>query len=365
MVPRERLMLELRELPDIAASLNLGEKLKCIHLGVHCDPFRCKGYGYGTVILVLMLMTCVMSACATSFNDATGNINRETKFPESVGGVTSTPFRPAVSTPSPSPTTVPTMTATPTIMVCNELQGRIENHQIAHDMLPYPLIFRVYLPPCYDMTDGYFDIVGRYFSEDRSYPVLYMVHGQTYSDDQWDRLGVDENADRLISAGDILPFIIVMPYEEDSFLDPRASGFGPAFVEALIPWVDQQYKTCTLRQCRAIGGLSRGGAWAIQLGFSSWELFGAIGAHSTPPFLGYPYDLPQWLQDIPSEQLPRIYMDIGKNDVFRPYAEDFEKSLTYYQAPHEWYLFDGGHEESYWEGHVETYLRWYSLGWQQ
>jgi len=64
-----------------------------------------------------------------------------------------------------------------------------------------PLAYRVYLPPCYD------DI------PDKRYPSLYLFHGQSYNDDQWDRMGADETADRLIASGEFHPLIIVMPYE--------------------------------------------------------------------------------------------------------------------------------------------------------
>ena len=43
--------------------------------------------------------------------------------------------------------------------------------------LPRSLPFRIYLPPCYGQP------------EIRDYPVLYLLHGQTYRDDQWVNLG--------------------------------------------------------------------------------------------------------------------------------------------------------------------------------
>ena len=66
-------------------------------------------------------------------------------------------------------------------------------------MLPLPLSYRIYLPPCYDEM------------EDARYPVLYLIHGQNFNDDQWDRLGVDESADALIAAEEMSPLLIVMP----------------------------------------------------------------------------------------------------------------------------------------------------------
>jgi hypothetical protein len=34
-------------------------------------------------------------------------------------------------------------------------------------------------------------------------------------------------------------------------------------------------------------------------------------------------------------------------------------------VPHEWYLFNGRHEEAYWSAHVQEYMEWYSRPWQE
>jgi enterochelin esterase-like enzyme len=191
-----------------------------------------------------------------------------------------------------------------------------------------------------------------------------MLHGQTYSDDQWQRLGIAETADELIAEGLIPPYLIVMPLEHDTFADIFESEFSLSLIEVLVPWVDSNYSTCIFRECRAIGGLSRGGAWAIHLGFSNWALFGAIGAHSTPPFIGELYRLQGWAQEIPPQQLPRVYLDIGRGDIFRSYAEELEAKLTSLEISHEWVISEGDHSEVYWQANLRTYLMWYGLGWQ-
>ncbi len=129
----------------------------------------------------------------------------------------------------------------------------------------------MYLPACYDQET------------DRLYPVLYMVHGQNYNHDQWDRLGIDETADVLIASGEISPVIIVLPRDR-SWAQPTEDAFGAVLAEQLIPYIDKHYRTVPKRSNRAVGGLSRGAGWAIHLGLSYWELFGAIGAHSLPVF---------------------------------------------------------------------------------
>jgi enterochelin esterase-like enzyme len=262
---------------------------------------------------------------------------------------TQAPILAAFSTPA-EPTPEPLSSPTP--FVCRERKGRILQDQVTTELLRHPLDFRVYLPPCYEQEP------------DRRYPVLYLVHGQSYNDDQWDRLGADEVADELIYAGEAAPFIIVMPRYR-LWYQPDEHNFGIAMVEDLIPLVDSSYRSLPDRQGRAIGGLSMGAAWALHLGLSQWELFGAIGLHSLALFSIDSPRIPGWLDSIPPEELPRIYIDIGDKDSKALIDSTiwFEETLTKKNIPHEWYLFSGYHEEKYWQEHTEQYLRWYTQGW--
>jgi enterochelin esterase-like enzyme len=230
--------------------------------------------------------------------------------------------------------------------------GRVEVYEFTTTLLRDPLVYRVYLPPCYDEHAEQF------------YPSLYLIHGQTYSDTQWDRLGVPETADRLIRNGEVPPFIVVMPRDR-VWLEPTEDNFGKAVVQALVPWIDEHYRTLPDREHRAIGGLSRGGAWAVHIGLSNWDLFSRVGVHSGFVFYSDNQELYMWLYNTPEGLIPHIYMDVGDDD--RPeiaagsaWLEDF---LTRFDIPHEWHMFEGEHEEAYWQAHVEDYLRWYTLEW--
>ncbi len=264
---------------------------------------------------------------------------------------TRTPFQAQSPTPRPTITPTPTMIPSATLPPCLSDRGQIESHTLEFSNPAQPLTFRVYLPPCYGVDAGV------------RYPVLYLIHGQTYTEDQWDRLGVDEVADTMIAAKEIPPFLVVMPLEANTFEDIFSASFGLDLVDGLVPWIDANYLTCAERTCRAIGGLSRGGAWALRLGFIHWDIFGAIGLHSTPPFIGDPNRLPAWLNEIPPDQLPRVYMDTGKRDGYINSTSEFESMLVRYAVPHEWYLFNGTHEEAYWSAHVPDYLVWYTQPW--
>jgi enterochelin esterase-like enzyme len=132
----------------------------------------------------------------------------------------------------------------------------------------------------------------------------------------------------------------------------------------LIPRIDTDYRTIPDRQYRAIGGISRGGNWAIHLGLSYWGFFGSIGAHSTPTFVtDGPKVIRAWLAEIPFDELPRLFLDAGENDTWLAYTLKFEQVLDEEGIPHEWYLFPGYHEEEYWAAHLEQYIRWYAATW--
>lgn len=220
------------------------------------------------------------------------------------------------------------------------------------DLLRLPLDYRVYLPPCYDETP------------EQRYPVLYLIHGQSYTDDQWDRLGADETADALIASGDLPPFLIVMPRDRYGG-QPTENNFARVVLEELIPSIDTEYRTLDDREHRAVGGLSRGAGWAVHLAITHPEMFGSLGAHSPAIFYTDAQMMRTWLDEIPPEALPRIYIDLGDKD--RPEIIDvsnwFEELLNQHSIPHEWHLFTGYHTEEYWSAHVEQYLRWYTLNW--
>ncbi len=261
----------------------------------------------------------------------------------------------STATTQPSATSIPTQavpTPTATPAGCLETQGHFEYQEIQTTLMTHPLSFRVYLPVCYDPGGDY------------EYPVLYFLHGQSFNDDQWDRLGADETLDRLILAGGVAPFIIVMPKESDYMSNQWDSKYGPAIAEELTVWIDEHYHTCAERDCRAIGGLSRGAAWAMRTGLIYWETFGTIGTHSLAPFRGDFNEAPSWFNKIPEDQLPRIWIDIGVLDVNLDAANTFEVRLTKYRIPHKWHIYLGTHNEDYWQAHVEEYLRWYAEAWE-
>ncbi len=216
--------------------------------------------------------------------------------------------------------------------------------------------YRIYLPPCYGL-DG------------RTYPTLYLLGGNNHTDAIWDDLGVDEVAETGILAKQWPPLLIVLP--DGGWIANNSSG-GPGSYESvimndLIPYIEQTYCAWGDPSGRAIGGLSRGGYWALEIAFRFPDLFASAGGHSAALLDQYAWPavnpqytgLSQNLGDL------RIYFDIGADDYvinnIRQLHLDMETAVP--PIPHTWVLNEGRHEEAYWQTHIPDYLAWYSEPW--
>ncbi len=265
-----------------------------------------------------------------------------------------TPVSPAVQTATQStsvanlnlPGDEPSATETPT--PCVENTGSIIDQDVPSETLGEAINVKIYLPPCYD----------RY--PDAQYAVLYMLHGQTSLDDQWVRLGLLSTMDALLAQNLVEPFLIVLPAESRSNIEGYNSKYGDAIVKDVIPYIEENFRACTERTCRAIGGLSRGGNWAVHLGFENPELFTAVGAHSTPLFYGEISNMERVVtnQEI-AETLPIFYVDAGDKDEDLGDVFLFNNTLQELNIPHVFNVFLGYHDEAYWSTHAQDYLLWY------
>ena len=303
-----------------------------------------------TLILAIFLSALLLSACAPSEESAVQE-GSET-LPSSAQKPTTTKTAEAPTKTAATRTPNRALLATQTATACLTSGGEIKERELQSEILPNELDFRVYTPPCYTEQIG------------QSYPVLYLIHGQSFSEDQWDRLGVDEMADALVASGDLPPFIIVMPFDRSS-QQPSIDLFGQAVLDELIPWIDDNYRTIPQRESRAVGGLSRGASWAFHLALLNPDLFGSVGGHSPPVFVEDAPFMRQRLDNIPADLMPRIWLDIGERDqqVILESAKWFAAILDELNIPHEWHLFTGNHDEAYWSSHLEMYLQWYAQLW--
>ena len=218
------------------------------------------------------------------------------------------------------------------------------------DLLKDDFFYKIYLPPCYQAEPAL------------EYPVLYLLHGLTYDSQQWLRIGLKERMDELIKTEKVSAFIVVLP-SENRFDPPELSIYDEVLTSELLPHVENNFRALEDRSYRAIGGLSRGAAWAVRIGFENHELFSKVGAHSLPLFKADFSRLQTWLTQIPQENFPAFFLDIGRDDPEWESAQAFAEQLDQNGIPHEWYLFNKGHSETYWAEHISQYLLWYGKDW--
>lgn len=137
----------------------------------------------------------------------------------------------------------------------------------------------VYLPPGYDKTTD-------------SYPVIYYLHGHTWSDslaiavDHFDKL-----MDNAIAMGKIKPVIVVMPnqytlYRGSWYTNSALTGKWADFTGIdLVAFIDKKYRTLPNWESRGVAGHSMGGQGAIKMGMLFPEVFSSVYALS-PGTLG-------------------------------------------------------------------------------
>jgi enterochelin esterase-like enzyme len=217
--------------------------------------------------------------------------------------------------------------------------------ELTAEDLPRSIPFRIYLPPCFLENPS------------RKFPALYLLHGLQATDEQWDLLGVDETALRLIQAGRLPPFLIVMPWER------RGLEFETAVADHLVPYVEEVYRADPLRASRAIGGLSRGAGWAARIGLQRPQDYVAVGMHSPAVISPDMFRIPLWLGSLPPQEQPRVWVDIGERDSLRKPAEDLVALLEPFGLDLTWTLQPGDHTPAYWTEHIEEYLTWYGRDW--
>ncbi len=298
----------------------------------------------------------------------------KTAVPSPTATFTPTPTHTPTAAPSPTPTLTPSATPTP-VPVPHYIVGG----QVQPPYLETPpgsvtcrgvgVLFRsryrsdyggpwryytAYLPPCYGQ-------------QGRTYPVLYLFHGSIQTDTHWAELGLPQIVDAGIANGRYPPFIVIMPYNDTQ--GNETSG-GPRSIEgitldALIPTIDATYCTWPEAAGRAIGGISRGGYWALMIAFRNPQLFRSVSGHSS--HLRYETDKATYnpLSTYAGADLSnlRIWLDWGETDFLRHGQRALHNALLEAGIVHEATINEGGHNEAYWRAHIQEYLDWHAAAW--
>ena len=245
--------------------------------------------------------------------------------------------------------------------------------------------FAIYLPPDYELSQ-------------RSYPVLYLLHGAGDDQTGWVQFGeVLSIADKAILAGKATPMIIVMPdantgqrgYFNDLSGKWRYEDF---FFQELMPYVEKKYRAKTDKRDRAVAGLSMGGGGTLMYAMHHPELFSSacplsasVGPLSleeaktrfnrdklpvTDPDLTAYFNRHSALalvNAMPDDQKKAVrgYIDCGDDDFLYDGNSLLHIAMRKNEIPHEFRVREGGHTWTYWRTALPQVLEFVSMGFHQ
>lgn len=181
------------------------------------------------------------------------------------------------------------------------------------------------------------------YTEDKTYNVLYLLHGKGCNQEQWEGLGAKNIMDYLYSENKIKDMILVMP---DCYVYTNSTGkvvytnkvydttglyinFETEMTTSLMPYINKKYSVYTDCEHTALGGLSMGGSEACSLGLKRTDLFSYIAMFS-PAYSNIDYVFTQTLtNDIHTNHPPKfVWLSIGSADTVVNYStEMIKKSL--------------------------------------
>lgn len=261
----------------------------------------------------------------------------------------------------------------------------MDNLSLPSKILKMERKYAVYLPPDYETSQ-------------RSYPVLYLLHGGGDDQSGWVQFGeVQHIADAAIANGTATPMVIVMPDANTGkrgyFNDPTNEWrYEDFFFEEFMPYVEKTYRIRKEKRYRAVAGLSMGGGGSFMYALHHPELFSAacpLSAAAGPLTLE---EAKKWLtqreqtgtdeqieayfkkysalnliNNIPDDQKKAVrwYIDCGDDDFLYEGNSLVHIAMRKKEIPHEFRIRDGSHSWTYWRASLPTVLSFISDGFHQ
>ena len=243
-----------------------------------------------------------------------------------------------------------------------------------------------------------------YNSSQRSYPVVYLLHGYTDDHTGWTQFGeIAYLLDDAIADRRITPMIVVMPDAGVSWYINNHDGsvrYEDFFIEEFIPVVERTYRIRADRRYRALAGLSMGGRGALLYALNHPELFSATAPLSAAIYTeaqvlkqaqqrwdavegvlygtgltGTERITDHWRQNNAfeiiagktKEQLSKVryWIDCGDDDFLTEANARLHIALLEKEVPHEFRMRDGAHNWTYWRTGIVPALEFISAGFHQ
>ena len=238
--------------------------------------------------------------------------------------------------------------------------------------------YAVYLPPDYE-------------SSERSYPILYLLHGAGDDQTGWVQFGeVLRIADNAIKDGTATPMIIVMPDAntgQRGYFNTGEWRYEDFFFEELMPHVEQKYRIKRDKRYRAVAGLSMGGGGTFMYALHHPELFSSacplsasVGALTMEDLKSrmernnqkfsqselekyfVDHSALNLIETVPEEDIKSVhwYIDCGDDDFLFEGNSLVHIAMTKKKIPHEYRVRDGAHNWTYWREALPTVLEFVS-----
>ena len=163
-------------------------------------------------------------------------------------------------------------------------------------------------------------------------------------------------------------FLIVIPVQPEPIFTNSDGGpwsYEAEFLDGLLPWVDDHYRTEAHPEGRALAGISRGGIWALEIALRNADQMDAMAALSPALAVNYaredydPFNLAVSGRPLPS----RIYLAAGQEDWARPDTERLHGVLQSVGADPRLVIVPGSHGSDLWQGLLEDVIGYLALDW--
>ena len=176
----------------------------------------------------------------------------------------------------------------------------------------------------------------------KRYPVLYLQHGMGEGETSWALQGKMQHImDNAIAKGEAVPMIVVMesgdikaPFNfagggsNEQGRSQYGASFYPVLLNDLIPYIDQNFRTKSDRENRAMAGLSWGGHQTFDVVLTNLDKFAWLGTFSGAIFgldVKTAYDGVFANADEFNKKIHYMYMNWGEEDFIK--SGDIVKQL--------------------------------------